>query len=628
MTWFLPSPTPRSLSRSSFEPERGVHSAELLGRATRLGRGSETGPGRQAGPRSTRRRSALPIFALASILFALPTGPATAGEPTEGLLYWAQQSGGGLWRAPLDGAPAERFVRSFRLAPAIALDVANSRLYYGHDITGTDVDGLYSADLAGGDRQRLAPTEGPITDLEVDPGGGFVYWVDLAGVHRVSSGGGPVEDLVAGATAGGPFIASLGLDPSGARLYYGTGTELRSATLLGLDDELVASLDAITDVETDPAGGKIYLSRSLGGEGVTRLDFDGSSYEVLVGSPATNLEVAGGQVYFRLNAGSRELQRVELDGSNPVEVSTGIDVGIFDLDPAEGHVYRVDVQLSRFDLDGQNGVPLLAAIGNFPHDMAVDTTGQRLLICSDNVDASLLSTPLDRVRLDQLSIGDPAFDKGRGAAFDPVSGNFFAVSGRPAPDGALWRVAADGGGTMVAILGGLDAPHDVAIDVDARRLYWTEGTGSSSALGASIRSADLDGQNATTVLADLPRSIRGLDLDPDGGTLYWADLGNDQVWSAGLDGSNAAPLLAADNPHDVAVDRSGGKLYWSEGIGSTEQTSGSIRRANLDGTGVEPVLVGLSSFVRDLSVAYHAKLFLFDDGFESGNTERWSLTTP
>ena len=55
-----------------------------------------------------------------------------------------------------------------------------------------------------------------------------------------------------------------------------------------------------------------------------------------------------------------------------------------------------------------------------------------------------------------------------------------------------------------------------------------------------------------------------------------------------VDGSNFQPNLITDleSPRGLALDVSGGKVYWAE-------TTGRIRRANLDGSNVEDVATGL-----------------------------------
>ena len=58
---------------------------------------------------------------------------------------------------------------------------------------------------------------------------------------------------------------------------------------------------------------------------------------------------------------------------------------------------------------------------------------------------------------------------------------------------------------------------------------------------------------------------------------------------AGLDGSNVEAVIDDPlvQPSGLAVDPEAGFLYWSD------RNAGAIRRAGLDGTGVEDLLVSL-----------------------------------
>lgn len=72
--------------------------------------------------------------------------------------------------------------------------------------------------------------------------------------------------------------------------------------------------------------------------------------------------------------------------------------------------------------------------------------------------------------------------------------------------------------------------------------------------------------------------------------LYWTDYGTHKIQRANLDGSGVEDLLTGlSRPQGLALDAAGGKLYW------VEEGSSSIRRARLDGTAVETLISGLNS---------------------------------
>lgn len=72
--------------------------------------------------------------------------------------------------------------------------------------------------------------------------------------------------------------------------------------------------------------------------------------------------------------------------------------------------------------------------------------------------------------------------------------------------------------------------------------------------------------------------------------LYWTDWGTDRIQRANLDGSGIEDLVVGgglDGPDGLALDVSGGKMYW------TDAGASRIQRANLDGSSVENLVTGL-----------------------------------
>ena len=72
--------------------------------------------------------------------------------------------------------------------------------------------------------------------------------------------------------------------------------------------------------------------------------------------------------------------------------------------------------------------------------------------------------------------------------------------------------------------------------------------------------------------------------------LYWTDWGTDKIQRANLDGSGVEDLVVGgglDGPDGLALDVTGGKMYW------TDAGTNKIQRANLDGANVEDLVSGL-----------------------------------
>ena len=128
----------------------------------------------------------------------------------------------------------------------------------------------------------------------------------------------------------------------------------------------------------------------------------------------------------------------------------------------------------------------------------------------------------------------------------------------------------------------------LAVDMAGSKLYWSEKTGERT---GRIRRANLDGTNVKLVknLTSIPYSIA---LDTVNRKLYLTNAYG-KVQRLNVDGSNFQPNLITDldTPRHLVLDVTGGKVYWTE----TTEASGRVRRANLNGSGVQNVATGLVS---------------------------------
>jgi hypothetical protein len=106
----------------------------------------------------------------------------------------------------------------------------------------------------------------------------------------------------------------------------------------------------------------------------------------------------------------------------------------------------------------------------------------------------------------------------------------------------------------------------------------------------NIMRANLDGTGLTTVLGGLCNPHR-VALDLAGGKMYWGEPGSGSIRRANLDGSGLTTLVTGQfGQHlSIALDIASGKMYW------THFDRGDIRRANLDGSSQEILLQNLKS---------------------------------
>ena len=112
----------------------------------------------------------------------------------------------------------------------------------------------------------------------------------------------------------------------------------------------------------------------------------------------------------------------------------------------------------------------------------------------------------------------------------------------------------------------------------AWKLYWAD--------GGKIQRSNLDGSGVEDLVTTGLGNPDGLALDVSGGKLYWTDFGTDKIQRSNLDGSGVEDLVTRglDYPWGIALDVSGGKLYW------TDWGTDKIQRSNLDGSGVEDLV--------------------------------------
>ena len=129
----------------------------------------------------------------------------------------------------------------------------------------------------------------------------------------------------------------------------------------------------------------------------------------------------------------------------------------------------------------------------------------------------------------------------------------------------------------------MSAPQNVAIDPANGKTYWANNGNNT------IYSANLDntggGQQLNTGSASVS-GPNGLAIDVSTGKLYWANSGDDThpiAWALTDNSGTAANLdtigATASGSFGVALDPTAGKLYWAN------CNSNTISVANLDGTG-------------------------------------------
>ncbi len=130
---------------------------------------------------------------------------------------------------------------------------------------------------------------------------------------------------------------------------------------------------------------------------------------------------------------------------------------------------------------------------------------------------------------------------------------------------------------LVAILTAvLQAFVAATVCADNQYLYWTD--------SGTVHRANLDGTGSTVVVTGLG-DLRDVAVDDTGGKIYWTDFGGDKIQRCNLDGSGKQTLVSSyASPYYMDLDLKNGKMYWTEKTGGFYDM---IRRANLNGSSVE-----------------------------------------
>ena len=180
--------------------------------------------------------------------------------------------------------------------------------------------------------------------------------------------------------------------------------------------------------------------------------------------------------------------------------------------------------------------------------------------------------------------------------------------------GSIYRAELNRIDAASEILSGLDAPYALEVDADHGTLYWTasDQIGSASLDGARPTTwsvpdvyGDLALSNGlfywttsgTTLAGEIRRAAdagaaghsdvivtgfgKPLDLaiDTATDTIYWTDFVEDRIGRANLDGSAVEEVMDSPDPHSIAVDVAGRRLFWSEEVSTNHQR---IMQMNLE----------------------------------------------
>ena len=109
---------------------------------------------------------------------------------------------------------------------------------------------------------------------------------------------------------------------------------------------------------------------------------------------------------------------------------------------------------------------------------------------------------------------------------------------------------------METFMPGLQDPWDIALDIVNNKIYFTD------QVTRSIHRASLvDGSQFETLLTETSGAPRGFDLDLNAAKIYWANNGANRVKRANLDGAGVEDIaINLPSVDDVAIDPMNGKV--------------------------------------------------------------------
>jgi PKD repeat protein len=175
---------------------------------------------------------------------------------------------------------------------------------------------------------------------------------------------------------------------------------------------------------------------------------------------------------------------------------------------------------------------------------------------------------------------DVAGMAGVGLAYDATHEKIYFSDYEVYGEGKIWSVNLDGT-DLKAIVDGLYDPYGIALDVAGGKVYWAEDADDGDV--GHIGRANLDGSNQENVVTLDNAQFRAIALDPENNKMYYYEVNNEDLYSADLDGNNAAPLISGVYGYAIYVDTKNDKIYFDE------QNDEEFKRADLNGDNVETV---------------------------------------
>ena len=572
------------------------------------------------------------LLSLCSALLAQdPINPETSSK-----LYWTDSSG--IHRSNLDGSSVEEgLITADRRRPTtMALDAPSRRIYWASPAQWPGDFQIWSSDFDGSNLELLAQVVGPHWDFPsiiIDSVNHRMY----LGIRESRQQRGGIFALDLQRHEGLPYIVELlqgsqvpysvddlAVDPTESQVYFldsWDGNLYVAPFLDGIAEYYDSYIDSSSffdslssewihtsfdtfwkpyaprrliesrllafalDLENNPP--KVYwIEIEQAGDNsytyaVRRADLDGSNIELVlpdVPHGPAELSVEKGRLYWLDSLGG--IMRARLDGSDVEPVQESVEALHFDV--YDGKVFWTDRngRVRRSRADGSGLVDLFAPTVRYPNSLAVNSSNGRLY-WTDSLVGAIRSANLDGSS-SQVLLSNLAAPR---AIFSTRDRLFWVVDDRITGSRTVQSSALDGSDVGNVLEGRY--PGDLVVDEVRSKLYWTREL--CSELGDNILSANLDGSGLDSLSGGgCPNHISLNELT---GRVFWTE--GQAVWMADFAESTYMEVFSSieGEAEAIAIDGSGGLVYWTEADSGPGSPGASLRlhRADLDGSGLETI---------------------------------------
>lgn len=482
-------------------------------------------------------------------------------------------------------------------------DWTQSRLCWG-----TSWGRIYCSDLSGSNVQKVFENpSASIQALTVDPTHHRLYWFQSLTPYDyvlMSAGlDGSSPSAVFSLYENGASMRDIAVDSIRGTVFWTQDDSIRAADLDGNNHRVVVpqSGAGISSIVVHESTGRIYWVQSspFAQPGIHSAAADGSDLRQVVSGNtyALAIDPVGGKLYW--SGPGREFYRVNLDG-NGVEFLGAADPSVsasFAVDPASKAMYLATSrqpyvrELQRITPMGPSAL-LRQEVVNDAVDLAFDPVHAQLYVAL----SSYRSTDVPRIIRTRGLPGEAAAIVVNVAA---THVNAVAVDG--SADKLFWGdmnisghdgeiVASEvwgsdlNGNNMVRLATESGALEVMTVNPGESKVYWGSQNG--------ISRMNYNGTGRTLLSS---RSTWGLAIDPLGQKMYYivADPTVASIYRSNLDGSVEELVLTVEQgtgvPERLTVDADGGKIYWTSKNNTSEGSTQSVYRANINGTAIEIV---------------------------------------